>query len=276
MAEENKGEKIEKVEEKKVESNEKKEEKQAIKTENTQIGKEEKPKFEKVKKKEDTVQSGKNVKGSKKTKVKDESKKENRKGFLVRVLAIIVILLAIIGLIYLAIPTPEKAVNNMFKALKEGDIDKVNQYVSYDEISLSKEALEIDEKIEKENEKDNENILFQSLDWNIKSVNQQNDVATIEIEVTNKNYETAFKNYIQTMFQKFLNNEDISEEEEFQLLLDEIKNESVGNKTVTETINLTKTEGKWKINSDENLERALYPGLEEGINSVSSYMMIDD
>ena len=77
MAEENKGEKIEKVEEKKVESNEKKEEKQAIKTENTQIVKEEKPKFEKVKKKEDTVQSGKNVKGSKKTKVKDESKKEN-------------------------------------------------------------------------------------------------------------------------------------------------------------------------------------------------------
>ena len=78
------------------------------------------------------------------------------------------------------------------------------------------------------------------------------------------------------MFLKFLNNEDISEKEEFQLLLDEIKNESIGNKTVTETINLTKTEGKWKINSDENLERALYPGLEEGINSVSSYMMIDD
>ena len=94
--------------------------------------------------------------------------------------------------------------------------------------------------------------------------------------MTNKDYETAFKNYIQTLFQKFINNEDVTEEEQFSLLLDELKNESLGNKTTIETINLTKTDGAWRINPDENLAKALYPGLEDGINSISSFMSIND
>ena len=135
----------------------------------------------------------------------------------------------------------------------------------------------IDEKgLNEESSKENDAILFESLEWNIKSVKEENDIATIEIEVTNKDYETAFKNYIQTMFQKFINNEDVTEEEQFTLLLNELKSDSLGNKTVTETINLTKTDGAWKINADENLAKALYPGLEDGIDSISSFMSLND
>lgn len=272
MAEENKEKKIEKEEVKKVEKVEpKKEEKTVAESANKETNKEEKPKFEKVKKEENVVQNNQKNKKGKKEKAKNKTEKEGKKGLFARVLAIIVILLVIIGLIYLAIPTPEKSLNNMLKALKDGNIDKVNQYVSYDDISLSK-AVGLNEEASKENDA----ILFESLEWNIKSVKEENDIATIEIEVTNKDYETAFKNYIQTMFQKFINNEDVTEEEQFTLLLNELKSDSLGNKTVTETINLTKTDGAWKINADENLAKALYPGLEDGIDSISSFMSLND
>ena len=276
MAEENKEKKIEKEEVKKVEKAEtkkepKKEEKTVTESANKETNKEEKPKFEKVKKEENVVQNNQKNKKGKKEKAKNKTEKEGKKGLFARVLAIIIILLVIIGLIYLAIPTPEKSLNNMLKALKDGNIDKVNQYVSYDDISLSK-AVGINEEASKENDA----ILFESLEWNIKSVKEENDIATIEIEVTNKDYETAFKNYIQTMFQKFINNEDVTEEEQFTLLLNELKSDSLGNKTVTETINLTKTDGAWKINADENLAKALYPGLEDGIDSISSFMSLND
>ena len=272
MAEENKEKKIEKEEVKKVEKAEtKKEEKTVTESANKETNKEEKPKFEKVKKEENVVQNNQKNKKGKKEKAKNKTEKEGKKGLFARVLAIIIILLVIIGLIYLAIPTPEKSLNNMLKALKDGNIDKVNQYVSYDDISLSK-AVGLNE----ESSKENDAILFESLEWNIKSVKEENDIATIEIEVTNKDYETAFKNYIQTMFQKFINNEDVTEEEQFTLLLNELKSDSLGNKTVTETINLTKTDGAWKINADENLAKALYPGLEDGIDSISSFMSLND
>ena len=276
MAEENKEKKIEKEEVKKVEKVEpkkepKKEEKTVTESANKETNKEEKPKFEKVKKEENVVQNNQKNKKGKKEKAKNKTEKEGKKGLFARVLAIIIILLVIIGLIYLAIPTPEKSLNNMLKALKDGNIDKVNQYVSYDDISLSK-AVGLNE----ESSNENDAILFESLEWNIKSVKEENDIATIEIEVTNKDYETAFKNYIQTMFQKFINNEDVTEEEQFTLLLNELKSDSLGNKTVTETINLTKTDGAWKINADENLAKALYPGLEDGIDSISSFMSLND
>ena len=276
MAEENKEKKIEKEEVKKVEKVEpkkepKKEEKTVAESANKETNKEEKPKFEKVKKEENVVQNNQKNKKGKKEKAKNKTEKEGKKGLFARVLAIIVILLVIIGLIYLAIPTPEKSLNNMLKALKDGNIDKVNQYVSYDDISLSK-AVGLNEEASKENDA----ILVESLERNIKSVKDENDIATIEIEVTNKDYETAFKNYIQTMFQKFINNEDVTEEEQFTLLLNELKSDSLGNKTVTETINLTKTDGAWKINADENLAKALYPGLEDGIDSISSFMSLND
>ena len=276
MAEENKEKKIEKEEVKKVEKVEpkkepKKEEKTVAESANKETNKEEKPKFEKVKKEENVVQNNQKNKKGKKEKAKNKTEKEGKKGLFARVLAIIVILLVIIGLIYLAIPTPEKSLNNMLKALKDGNIDKVNQYVSYDDISLSK-AVGLNEEASKENDA----ILFESLEWNIKSVKEENDIATIQIVVTNKDYDTAFENDIQTMFQKFINNEDVTEEEQFTLLLNELKSDSLGNKTVTETINLTKTDGAWKINADENLAKALYPGLEDGIDSISSFMSLND
>ena len=72
------------------------------------------------------------------------------------------------------------------------------------------------------------------------------------------------------MFQKFLKNEDVSDEEQFDLLINEISKEETGTKTTTQTITLSKENGQWKVNSDDSLIEALYPGLVEGIDSISN------
>ena len=53
-------------------------------------------------------------------------------------------------------------------------------------------------------------------------------------------------------------------------LLDELRNEDVETTTTTQTINLTKQDGKWVINTtDTNLIDILLPGLNEAVNSLS-------
>ncbi len=245
----------------------KKAEKEEIKEAETEK-KENVKKFEPVKKEINTnnKQKSKNTKSKKEKKPKE---KKSGKGTFTRVVAIVVILLVIIGLIYLAIPTPEKTVNNMFESLKKGDFEQTSQYINYNEVSLVNQLEEEDNTEITADEK----ILFESLEWNIKSVNEQGDTASIEVEVTNKDYEVAFKNYIQEMFKKFLNNDDISEQEQFDLLLNEIKKEETGTKTTTQTITVVKENGRWKVKADDSLTKALYPGLEEGINSISNILI---
>ena len=237
------------------------------KEQNKESNKEPVKKFEQVKKVETNQNNAKIKKENVKKDKKAKPKKEN-KGMVVRILVIAIILLLIIALIYLAMKTPEKALTSMLKDLKSGDIEGVNQYVNFEEISL-KSALEMTGS-EEFSEKDK--AFYESLEWDVKSVKKENDTATIEIEATNKDYETVFKNYIQAMFQKFINNEDVSEDEELQLLLDELNKDTIGTKTVTETVTLTKVDGKWKITVDEYLMHVIYPGLEEGINSISNLL----
>ena len=240
-------------------NNEQKEKNKEVKIEK----KENVKKFEPVKKEINTNNSSKQ-KNTKSKREKKPKEKKSGKGTFTRLVAIVIILLAIIGLIYLAIPTPEKTLNNFFNSLKEGNIEKINQYLNYEEISLEQVLNEGTEKNEVEK------ALFESLKWNIKSVTEEQDTATIEVEVTNKDYEKAFKSYIQEMFQRFLNNEDVSDEEQFELLINEISKEETGTKTTTQKITLVKENGKWKVTADDALTEALYPGLIEGIDSISN------
>lgn len=272
--EKNEESKEESIKEAKKETNEEKADKEKTLTEANNKQKEENKeekiekkenvkKFEPAKKEINTNNSTKQ-KNTKSKKEKKPKEKKSGKGTFTRLIAIVIILLAIIGLIYLAIPTPEKTLNNFFNSLKEGNIERINQYLNYEEISLEQVLNEGTEKNEVEK------ALFESLEWNIKSVTEEQDTATIEVEVTNKDYEKAFKSYIQEMFQRFLNNEDVSDEEQFELLINEISKEETGTKTTTQKITLVKENGKWKVTADDALTEALYPGLIEGIDSISN------
>ena len=282
MAEENKEKNIkenevknkkEEVKEKKeeVKENKKSTDQKQEKTENKEAKnaekKEETKKFEPVK---EEKQNTAKVKKEKTKKEKAPKEKKEKKGVAVRIIVIVIILLAIIGLIYLAIPSPEKVVNNTFSNLKNGDFENIEQYINYDEL-VEDTGMNTDSKEQMSQEEiDRERLLYEDLEWRIKSVQSEGDTATVEVETTNKDYRTIFNNYFQTLIQKVFSNEDLSDEQIEEAFIQELQKDEVEKVTTTQTITLTKQDGKWRITVDDNLKNAIYPGLEDAINSINN------
>lgn len=229
------------------EKTEKKEEKKS--TENNQAKKPTKTKEEKTK----------NEKVKKEKPVKEKGKKRN---IFARIVAIIIILAIVIGIIVIALPSPARALEEMFRDLKAGKMSDIDKYVDYNSL-IDIPALG---NLEGADSADNDKILYEDLQWNIKKIEKNEEEAKIEVEITNKNYKNIFQNFTKKVVQKILNNEKPSDEEAGQYLMEELKNKEVGQKTTTQEITIRKEEGKWKVVVDENLQNAIFPGLSEAVN----------
>ena len=224
------------------EKTEKKEEKKT--TENNQAKKPTKTKEEKTKKEKP---------------VKEKGKKRN---IFARIVAIIIILAIVIGIIVIALPSPARALEEMFRDLKAGKMSDIDKYVDYNSL-IDIPALG---NLEGADSADNDKILYEDLQWNIKKIEKNEEEAKIEVEITNKNYKNIFQNFTKKVVQKILNNEKPSDEEAGQYLMEELKNKEVGQTTTTQEITIRKEEGKWKVVVDENLQNAIFPGLSEAVN----------
>ena len=236
-------------EEKKQENAEKKE-----KTEKTNIAGQGLKKDEKNKKEESKV----------KGKVTIETEKTNRTPIIVAVVVIVVLILAILLYVVLA-NTPRSTVDGMFRALKNGDYEKVNEYVNYQELISSSEVLD-SESLDQETM----NLFFDKLSWKVTDVVQEDNNANVTVEVTNKNFKTIIGNYMQNALRIAFSGEEITDAEMENYLLQELRNEDVEMTTTTQTISLTKQDGKWIINTtDTILINILLPGLSEAVNSLS-------
>lgn len=288
MAEDNKQKPVEKKEEvkttpvktEKVNEEEKPELKKESKPEaKPEIKKEESKKFEPVKPAGN--ETAKKEPGTKKTEKsqKEKAKKEKpikesgkKRGILARIIAVLIILLAIAGLIYLAMPSPERTVTNMLQKLKEGKLDEVKEYVDYKSLvnipALGVESSENGELTKEEQEQ--QKWFYHSLAWKVISVENKGDTATAEVQITNKNYKTVIQNYAQKVLQKAFKGETTSEEEMNEYLIDELKRDDIEQVTSTQTISIEKQEGKWKVKVDENLREAIFPKLSGAINSLNS------
>ena len=232
--------------------------------------KDNKKKFEPVKEEKVSIPNEKAKKEKKEKKTKKESK-----GIFARVLAIIIILLAIIGLLYLAMPSPEKALNSMLQDLKNGNFEDVKKYIDYSELTSipgtgSQESDEDGEIPAEQAEK--EKLLYEALEWNIKSTKKEGNVATIEIEVINKDYKEIYKNYIQEVFSRLLTNENMSDEEGESYLIEQLRRDDIGMATTTQTITLEKQDENWIVKVDDNLKNLIYPGMQEAMNSISDFI----
>ena len=228
---------------------------------------------EEVKKFEQVKTENKNNEKVKKEKAKKEKapkEKKEKKGVAVRIIVIVIILLAIIGLIYLAIPSPEKVINNTFSDLKNGDFENIEQYIDYEKL-VEDTGIENDseEKMTPE-EMDKEKLLYKDFEWKIKSVKNEGETATVEVETTNKDYKTIFNNYFQTLIQKVFSNEELSDEQTEEAFIQELEKDDIERVTTTQTITLTKQDGKWRITVDENIKNAVFPGLQDAINSINN------
>lgn len=229
------------------EKTEKKEEKKT--TENNQAKKPTKTKEEKTK----------NEKVKKEKPIKEKGKKRN---IFARIVAIIILLAIVIGIIVIALPSPARALEEMFRDLKAGKMSDIDKYVDYNSL-IDIPALG---NLEGADSADNDKILYEELQWNIKKIEKNEEEAKIEVEITNKNYKNIFQNFTKKVVQKILNNEKPSDEEAGQYLMEELKNKEVGQTTTTQEITIRKEEGKWKVVVDENLQNAIFPGLSEAVN----------
>ena len=248
---ENKEEKVEKVEEVK---NEKVEE----------------PKFSKVTgkdlKKEKDMDSIDSKKEKKKSKKKTENKEKggNKVGYWVGGIALLLIVLAIVTALILLPETPEKTVEGMLNSLKNGDFESVSKYVDYGEIISLSQILQ-DSDVDEETQV----LLFDKLSWNILKVEKDENTASVEIEITNKDFDQVISNYTQEALRIAFSGASFTVEDQNNQLKEELKDEGLGTQTVTTTMQLVKQNGTWKVQVDESLVDALLPGLQEALNSLN-------
>ena len=225
----------------------------------------EEPKFNKV--------SGKDLKKEAEmnhTEIKKEkkAKKENKKvGYLVSGIILLLVVLAIVTALLLLPATPEKTVDGMLNSLKNADFESVNKYVNYDEIVNNAEMLQ-----NLEMNQETQSLLFDKLTWKFLNISKEENTASVEVEITNKDFNQIISAYTQEALKIAFSGESFTQEEQINKLKEQLKNEENTTRTVTTTIQLVKQDGKWKVQPDENLINALLPGLQEAVNYLNSIL----
>ena len=226
----------------------------------------EEPKFSKVSGKDLKKESKMNHIENKKEKKTNKEKSENKKvGYWVSGIILLLVVLAIVTALLLLPATPEKTVEGMLNSLKNADFESVNKYVNYDEIVNASEMLQ-----NTEMDEEAQSLLFNKLAWKISNISKEENTASVEVEITNKDFNQIISNYTQEALRIAFSGESFTQEEQNNKLKEQLKNEEIGTKTVTTTIQLVKQDGEWKVQADESLVNALLPGLQEAINSLNS------
>ena len=235
-------------------------EKEVKNTEKKQDTKKVDTKKQEVKKEGDKKKSENKVKG----KVTVESKKSKKAPIITLIIIIAIVILTIVLYVLFA-NGPKGIVEGMFSALKNGDYDKVNEYIDYNEVISSSDVLD-SESLDEETM----NLLFEKLSWKITETTKEENTASVTVEVTNKNFRTIIANYMQNALRVAFSGQELSDAEMENYLIEELNNKDVETTTTTQIINLTKQDGKWVINTtDTNLIDILLPGLNEALNSLS-------
>lgn len=192
------------------------------------------------------------------------NKKASKKGSGKKVAGIIVVIavIAIVALLTVLIVTssdPKKSVDGYLTNLKAGDFEKAQEFTTGGIILADNNYSEEVQK-----------LLFDKISWKVTKVSTNNDSATVEIEVTNKDFSEVVQNCMKKMLSNFkavlggtLTTQDIGKYFE-----EELRNENLQTKTTTGTIKLEKQDKKWKIIVDEEIENVLLPDLESSINYI--------
>lgn len=111
-------------------------------------------------------------------------------------------------------------------------------------------------------------LLFEKLEWNIKEEKVEGDTATINLDITNKDFKQIIDNYTQRIIKAAFGEEELSDEQIEKYLIEELGNEEVQNTTVSQTITMNKVDGKWTIADVENTVYVLLPGLSEAMEAL--------
>ena len=224
------------------------------------------PKKEEIKRKDEKNSNNKKdtkskvenkLKDSPKSKVKKE--KKSKKWLLVVVLLIILIILALMVL-YTSL-TPRSSVNNLFTNLKNGNKFMANLNINYDEL-----ISVLDTSIVSANGSsmsDLEKECFNELSWEITGESVENQTATVTATITTKNFRQVLLNWIEKISEVLENQDDISTEQNLQLLNESLVQDNVDTRTNEVTISLERKGLTWKVNINDEFIDAIYPGLNQ-------------
>ena len=211
-------------------------------------------KLGKVEYKENTNNKNK-IKEKPKTKVKKE--KKSKKWLLVVVLLIVLIVLAVMVL-YTSI-TPRSSVNNLLTNLKNGNKFMAELNIDYDNLMTVLDSTIV---ANSGNSMSNlEKECFNKLSWEITGESVENTKATVTATITTKNFRQVLLNWIEKISEVLETQEEISSEQNLQLLEDSLVKDNVDTRTTDVTINLERKGLAWKINLDEDFIDAMFPGM---------------
>ena len=113
-------------------------------------------------------------------------------------------------------------------------------------------------------------LIFEKLTWKIQSTKQEGDKATVEIEITNKDFKVIIGNYMQKVIQLAFSGQNVQEEEMTNYLMEELRNQEVQTITSNQSISLEKRDGQWQIVTEKSeLVNVLLPGFNEAISAFN-------
>lgn len=195
-----------------------------------------------------------------------ETKSDKKYGkWIALVVAILVVALIIVGIVFF-VKTPYFAVMKAFNGLKTGNIKTVSSYISYNTLMDSLvEGLNTGDTMS-----DLEKNCFSEFKYKINSFNVDGDNAIVTVETTNKNFRNALTKWTQTIYQRFISGDEISNDQGITLLNEYLSDASIGTMSVTKDLKLVKVEDKWQLEINDNLKDAIFPGLSEVVNSIDA------
>lgn len=199
--------------------------------------------------------------------IKKSKTKTNKGIILVIIIAILIIIFGIIRLIENSVNEKskfieqEEIINNAFSALKNLNKKEIENYLDYATLISG-----LDESILQENVS-LENYLFNSMEWSIENIKEENENIVVVVEVSNKDYKKIITEWLKEIVEVNEENNSISEVESLQILERILQEDNCGTRTVIKKIQLSQQNGNWKIIVNDDLINLLYPGTET-VNSV--------
>lgn len=211
------------------------------------------------------------------------AKTSNKRAWIIAiVLVVIIAIVAVLATIFLA-NKPEKTIEATFTALKEGNMDILNNYSITGGTDTSLEN-ELTSELTGSSDVENELMasLFTQLDWQIKETKKDGDTAVVTVDITNKDFsnvmQEVFQEIIAKAFSSAFSDEEMSDEDVINLMKEKIE-EVTSTTTNTTEINMIKEDGIWKFSNSEELVNTLLPGFAAGLenaqNSFSESFGID-
>ena len=190
---------------------------------------------------------------------KEETKnKKNKKLSIIGLMVLVFLIIFFLTFLIINSSSPKQTVDGYLANMREGDFEKAKEFVKKD-VELSEVSLD----------NETQRLLFDKLSWKVKKIEKDENIATVELEITNKDFKKVIDNYIKRVNEvakAFLVPKKENTQIDFgQYFIEELKNEKLETITSLKTIELEKIENKWKIIVNDKLVDALVPNFVSNI-----------